>query len=248
MNDDLKKLLLKKAHIITKNTEFYKFESGTAVVVKHKTLFWFNSLNELIFKFIPDVNDIKNRNENFNELSLNIAKVTKINEWLKVYLKDNKVIPVLADNSGYLMRSGSYLYYYAETYNQMLSDINVNNNVLSYKDNSISFNNKIDDVQYYDNGFIVLANSHMDPCPEKWLTLYSVSKDCRLRWQISDYTKLDPIPEDPKQVCGIYNDRIDTFTIQDNYIYARTPYYAYRLKIDAETGKTVSYYSFAYLK
>lgn len=249
MTDNLKKQLLKKAHIRTKNAEFYEFETGTAIVAKHKALFWFNSSNKYIFKFVPDEDDIKNRNDKFSKLSLSIFKVTKVNEWLKVYFKDNKVIPVLADNRGYLMKNGSYLYYHAETYHPMLSEISVNNNILSYNGKSIAFTFKIDDVQYYDNGFIVLANSHMHPCPENWLTLYSVSEDCRIRWQIADYTKLAPICKYPKQVYGLlYNDRIDTFTVEGNYIYAKTPYYAYRLKIDAETGKTVSYYSFAYLR
>lgn len=252
MTDDLKKQLLRKVRIRAKNAEFYEFEAGTAIVAKHKALFWFNSSNEYIFKFVPDEDAIKNRNDKFSKLSLNIFKVTKVNEWLKVYFRDNKVIPVLADNRGYLRKNGSCLYcnYHAETYHPMLSEISVNNNILSYNGKSIAFTFKIDDVQYYDNGFIVLANSHMQSCPENWLTLYSVSEDCQLRWQISDYTKLDPIPENPEQVVYgfLYNDRIDTFTVEGNYIYAKTPYYAYRLKIDAETGKTVSYCSFAYLR
>lgn len=189
------------------------------------------------FKYFPGGN-IKNPN---------IYKVIKVNNWLKLYFADNMVIHVLADNTGFLMQNGCTLWYYSETWHPLLSEAEINDNNLSHNGQSITFKYPIENIQYYDNGFVVLANSHefSRSNSEKYLTLYSISQDCKLRWQMADYTKTNPIPEEHS--FDLYNDRIDTFTIKDDLIYAKTSG-AIKLTIDAKTGQTVSYSSFASLK
>lgn len=244
MDKELKAKLLKKVTLNAKNSEIFEFNAGIAIVVNRQTLYWFNSVGELIFKYLSDMNfkyfpggNIKNPN---------IYKVIMVSNWLKVYFADNMVIHVLADNTGFLMQSGWALWYYYEVWHPLLSEAKIDYNVLSRNGQSISFKNPINNIQYYDNGFIVLANPKGGQVgDEKWLTLYSVSADCKLRWQIADYTKTDPIPEE--HAFELYNDRIDTFTIKDDLIYANTSG-AIRLKIDAKTGSTISYSSFAWLK
>lgn len=241
MNNNLKKELLKKIHLNIESTEYYEFNGGTAIIINHQILCWFNSSNDLVFRFTPDINlghfpggKIKNHN---------IYKVIKVNNWLKVYFVDNMVLHILADNTGKLAPCGLELWYYSEIWNPLLSEVEINHNILSHNGQSITFKYPIENIQYYNNGFIVLANSHEFPRPEdeKYLTMYSVSRDCELRWQIADYTKTDPVPENVE--LELTNSRIDTYRIEGDLIYAA--YGTVRLKIDAKTGRTISYSSFA---
>lgn len=237
MNDTLKMELLDKLELMRIiSSDFYEFDDGTAIVINRQILCWFNASKELIFKFYPTMHFIK---------ETEIVGVIKVNNWLKVYFIDSMTLHVLADNTGYRMKNGSYLWYYSETWHPLLSEVKIDKSILSNNSQLITFKHLIDDIQYYDNGFIVLANSHEQTCDEKWLTLYSISHDCKLRWQIADYTKTNAIPEERE--LELYNDRIDTFTIKDDLIYANTSS-AMRLAIDAKTGRTVSYSSFAWQK
>lgn len=237
MNGTLKMTLLKKLDLMRiVSSDFYEFDDGIAIVINRQILCWFNIKGELVFKFYPTMHFIK---------ETEIVGVVKVNNWLKLYFIDNMVLEVLADNTGYLMKNGSYLYHYYEEWHPMLLNAKINNNILFQNGRSITFKYPIDNIQYYDEGFIVLANSKEQFCDEQWLTLYSVSDECKLRWQIADYTKIDPIPED--SAFELYNDRIETFTIKGDLIYANT-FGAIRLAIDAKTGKTVSYSSFAWRK
>lgn len=233
MNDTLKMELLNKLELMRIiNSDFYEFDEGTAVIINRQILCWFNNSKELVFKFYPTMDFIT---------ATEIVGVTKVNNWLKLYFIDNLVLEVLADNTGYLMKNGSYLYHYYEKWHPMLLNVKINNNILFCNGRSITFKYPINNIQYYDNGFIVLANSREQTCDEKWLTLYSVSADCELRWQMADYTKTNPIPEDG--AFKLINDRIDTYRIEGDLIYAA--YGTVRLKIDAKTGRTISYSSFA---
>lgn len=245
MDKNLKTKLIKKVTLNAKSSEIFEFNSGIAFVINRQTLYWFNSVGKLIFKYLPDTHF--NYFPGGNIENPNIYKVIKVNNWLKVYFVNNMAIHVLADNTGFFMQNGWALWYYFETWNPLLSDAEINDTILSCDGQSITFKYPIENIQYYDNGFIVLANSHEFPRPEneKYLTLYSVSQDCKLRWQMEDYTKTDPIPEE--RAFELYNDRIDTFIIKDDLIYANT-FGAIRLAIDAKTGKTVSYSSFAWRK
>lgn len=236
MNDTLKQRLLENVELNVESSEFYEFHDGTAMVINHKTLYWFNSSHEIVFKFYPSMHFIT---------AHEIIGIIKVNNWLKVYFIDNMVLHVLADNQGYMMKNGSYLCYYSETWDMLLSKAEVNNNILSLHGQSITFKHKIDNIQYYDNGFILLANSHEQTCEEKWLTLYSVSSDCKLRWKMVDYTKTNPTCEGKE--FKLINDRIESFIIKEDLIYADT-FNSIRLKIDAKTGKTISCSSFAWLK
>lgn len=241
MNDNLKREFLKKIQLNIESTEYYEFNDGTAIIINHSILYWFNSTNDLVFKFTPNMN--RGHFPSGNIKNPNIYKVIKVNNWLKVYFVDNMVLHVLADNTGKLTPCGFDLWYYPETWNPLLSEADTNHNILSHNGHSITFKYPIENIQYYDNGFIVLANSHEFPRPEseKYLTLYSISQDCKLRWQMADYTKTDPIPENG--AFKLVNGRIDTYKIEEDIVYAA--YGTVRLKIDAKTGRTISYSSFA---
>ncbi len=136
------------------------------------------------------------------------------------------------------------MYYYSEAWNPLLSEAEVKDNILSVDGRSVEFKNKTDNLQYYDDGFIVPANCEQT-CGDNYLALYSVSRECGLRWKPADYTKSGLLCE--RGGFKAFYSRIETFEIKGDFIFANTVD-GLRLKIDGKTGITAEFSSFAWLK
>ena len=166
-----------------------------------------------------------------------IVDFIKINNWIKVFYADNKVIKIRTEAIE-SSPCGVYIDYGTENFDSRLLQISIDGKSLIYNNNKITFDNTIDDIKLFKENILILANSKAQSCPHNWLTLYSYNiLNGKCNWVIKDYT----------EKTGRKASRIDYFGFDGNQLYAET-FDAFRLNIDAESGEVIECLSFTKYK
>lgn len=208
---------------------YHRYHDGIAVAAKDRkiAIYWFDLLGKQVFKIKSGVAhnfDIEYDNEDSIHLQ-------RINEWLKVYSDKGRAYKILVEQRNYLMPLGSVYDIFHQRYDDILSHIEVKENILTYRNKILDFKYPIKDIVYFEypqRGFLVLANCNSDDHitinqvieSDGWpkasydcLTLYAHCENGELLWKLPDYSKKLHLPRtEPINHIDINDDKIVTST------------------------------------
>lgn len=208
---------------------YHRYHDGIAVAAKDRkiAIYWFDLLGKQVFKIKSGVAhnfDIEYDNEDS-------IRLQRINEWLKVYSDKGKAYKILVEQRNYLMPLGSVYDIFRQRYDDILSHIEVKENILTYRNKILDFKYPIKDIVYFEypqRGFLVLADFTTVQQHDDYLTLYAYREDGELLWRLPDYSKQFNLP---------YIETIWHIDLYDDKIVASTG--TWILHLDSSDGKAV---------
>ena len=114
------------------------------------------------------------------------------------------------------MPLGSVYDIFYQRYDDILSHIEVKENILTYRNKRLDFKYPIKDIVYFEypqRGFLVLADFTTVQQHDDYLTLYAYREDGELLWRLPDYSKQFNLPYiETIWHIDLYDDKIVTST------------------------------------